>query len=506
MNFSWRLPCAASWLLMAAGPALCCAAEPEQACWRPLGRPDLRAVGTLSCAATSCHDRQAPRIAPFAPRLHEYTQWLEHDPHAQAARTLSSPEFQRILRAMSAREDGAADPAIYIRCAKCHDPQGLELDGGDVTAFLAQPQLYAGRGIGCETCHGKAEQWLDRHFAAGISPDELEALGMVPTSDVMIRARLCAGCHVGDSDRDMNHDMIAAGHPPLRFELSAYHDLLERKHWSDTERVAAPNFKSRLWAAGQLAVADATLSLLAGRADRAAAGPNELEPAAPWPELAEYDCLACHQRLRPGGKTSHSNSNRRASGTPAWQPWNVTHAAALFATADARNPFANLQTTMAKSLATSPEQIGNQCREARRSLRALPLPEIFVAGNFTAADVLGTVELGDDRPLDWSGAAQDYLALKAAFLTLRDQEQRDVPAATSSAAGWEAPVGDELLALVQSLRFGSSEFEWPAFDWDQLPELPEEPPYRDLESIGNALGRLRESLRNQLPPMPAAQR
>jgi hypothetical protein len=112
------------------------------------------------------------------------------------------------------------------------------------------------------------------------------------------RIQVCAGCHVGAPAgngaplRDMNHDMIAAGHPRLNFEYTAYLANMP-PHWKNPE---TPNAKS--WAIGRVASANAALELLADRAK------NENQPRAhgatlsqPWPEFAEHDCFACHHDL-----------------------------------------------------------------------------------------------------------------------------------------------------------------------------------------------------------------
>ena len=172
------------------------------------------------------------------------------------------------------------------------------------------PSRTWARGIGCESCHGPAERWLAKHYELGTSRGDLAALGMVDTKDLFVRGRACAACHVGDADHDLNHDMLAAGHPPLRFELSAYHDLIRRKHWPERERIEIPEFKVQLWAAGQAAALECTLALLESRATRA----EKLDKLTPWPELAEYDCFACHQRLRTGGSPLFSAGSKPAPG------------------------------------------------------------------------------------------------------------------------------------------------------------------------------------------------
>jgi hypothetical protein len=148
-------------------------------------------------------------------------------------------------------------------------------------------------------------------------------------SDLSIRARICAGCHVGsppitDEDgkgmpaRDVNHDLIAAGHPRLAFELSSYQANMP-PHWRPSgERrgvgppVAKEVAEDRIWSIGQLESARAALELLAHRAahrDR------------PWPEFAEYDCFACHHNLNePSWRQAFRPVGRRPGSLP-WGSW-----------------------------------------------------------------------------------------------------------------------------------------------------------------------------------------
>ena len=79
-------------------------------------------------------------------------------------------------------------------------------------------------GVNCESCHGPAQLWLAEHTQYGWNnrpPLEKERLGMRPTRELPERAAVCVGCHVGPPGRDMNHDLIAAGHPRLNFEFAA---------------------------------------------------------------------------------------------------------------------------------------------------------------------------------------------------------------------------------------------------------------------------------------------
>jgi hypothetical protein len=127
--------------------------------------------------------------------------------------------------------------------------------------------------------------------------------------DTMVdRARTCTACHVGSGNRDVNHDLIAAGHPRLNFEFDTYLANLPR-HWQperDKERASA-------WQVGQLVSAEAALELLAYRADS--------KNGQPWPEFAEYDCFACHHDLKAKSWRQQRGYADRVPGTLPWSDW-----------------------------------------------------------------------------------------------------------------------------------------------------------------------------------------
>ena len=86
-------------------------------------------------------------------------------------------------------------------------------------------------------------------------------LGLVDLSDPAQAATRCAGCHVGApaagglAARDMNHNMIAAGHPRLYFEYAAFLANLPR-HWKEKSNAKD---EAHRWAVGQVASAEVTL-------------------------------------------------------------------------------------------------------------------------------------------------------------------------------------------------------------------------------------------------------
>ena len=116
---------------------------------------------------------------------------------------------------------------------------------------------------------------------------------MRPTKDLLARGETCAECHVGLGSADVNHDLIAAGHPRLNFEYGSQLAKLP-KHWRvDDDKARHPDYEAKVWALGQVLAAKASLDLLESRASRSL--PDD--STTPWPEFAEYSCFSCHHEL-----------------------------------------------------------------------------------------------------------------------------------------------------------------------------------------------------------------
>jgi hypothetical protein len=343
-------------------------------------------------------------------------------------------------------------------------------------------------------------------FERDVTRERLVELGMIDTKNLVVRAEQCAGCHVGNADQDMNHDMIAAGHPPLRFELSAYHDLIRHKHWPAAERVRTPDFKARLWAAGQVAAARSALALLESRARRAAAG----DQATPWPEFAEYDCFACHQRLRPATGFSSVALKSGKLGVPGWQPWNLALAERLVEKGETSSSIGAVCAQLSDSLLTDPGKVQELAAAARRSIENHPLRAALARGDanpFTAARLVALIEPAIQNDQSWAASSQELLALRAADLAIRDARLRLQPPAgfTSVTSGREKrranPVDDwdrDWRSVAAALRYGSPKIERPAFDWEGLGARPRSAtsPMR-ADQIAEGLQRLADELRQR---------
>jgi hypothetical protein len=267
--------------------------------------------------------------------------------------------------------------------------------------------------------------------------------------------------------------MIAAGHPPLRFEQASYEALLVGKHWDDRPtRAADPNYEVQLWAAGRIAAADAALALLEGRAQRAKGQEPGTRGQGPWPEFAETNCFACHQPLRSLEGQSAGPATAYRTGFPPWQTWNTALLDSVVVKEPATgnelsatrlsNALAELRVAMGGTFEPAASEIATKAAEARTALRAA-----------VSIDSRGQVLDRQGRPLDvdsvlqadgstWNAASWDEACQRVAVLAAADRSLRDgnrlANLQPGSASDWRGRMGQ----VSRSLRFTRPDREWPA--------------------------------------------
>jgi hypothetical protein len=373
----------------------------------------LRYQGAASCAAAACHNGNGPRGS----RGSEYTTWMAHDPHARAHTVLTEPRSYAILkdyRRSSAAPEARPDQDAL--CLSCHVLPGL-------AALNRDERFSAADGVGCEACHGPAEKWLAPHHRddwARLSPAEKQALGMADTRDVLARAELCVGCHVGRGDADVNHALIEAGHPRLRFEYAAYLAHYPQ-HWRlADDRARYPDFEARAWEVGQLVSVAAALELLGARATR---------PGGPWPEFAEYACASCHHELgEPGARPGRGVAERRRA-TPPWGTWYYPVLPAL-ARAGGGEPegLAALDELRQLMAPRRPEEkrVAKAAGQAAAALRRRAAERDRAAPDAGRLEKLLGALAGEDGAAlaNWDSAAQLYLGLSAVHRGLEELDPR----------------------------------------------------------------------------------
>jgi hypothetical protein len=385
-----------------------------------------RMMGAVSCAAAACHNATTPRGFKGS----EYGIWLDRDKHARAFEVLLNERSQRIERNLGRLSDTRRADNDTL-CLNCHVRPKLK----DVASPDVELADLAREGVGCESCHGNAERWRTEHYLAGWrekSDAEKERLGMVPTKDLARRARMCAGCHVGDRDRDVNHDLIAAGHPRLNFEFAGYLAVMP-KHWRMAdEKARHRDFEVRAWVLGQVTCARMALELLAARAGPT---PGLGGKPRPWPELAEYNCFACHHDLQ--GKSwrqtrdlaAHPDSN--TLGRPCWNTWYFSMpfeqaVATLPPARDRASVPAGLESLRREMSDRSPDHekvrvLASRLAEQLAGLEGRPAEE-----RYDDAARLGNLlrriaaDRGRRAESTWDEAAQMFLALGALYLAERE--------------------------------------------------------------------------------------
>lgn len=354
--------------------------------------PKAEYVGAATCASASCHG------GPVNQRGGEYSTWSAGDPHVRAFAVL----FNELSRQIVSRLGGDMPAHQNILCLKCH----AETTGHGTKAASSR--------LGCESCHGPAEHYLTTHFQssfASLSLNEKASHGLYPTKDLLFRIRLCASCHVGDATREVNHDLIAAGHPRLMFEYNSYHHHPKNAvHWQEK----APDFEVRSWVLGQIISARTSVELLRSRADSA------VKSRSPWPELAEYNCSACHAPLSTERNQSKPiEGTQRNAGLMRWGTWTTPLLPAMpGAEPTTLKEIDKLKEMMERAKQLPPADISKQCTVV------LGLLDNWLKREQTApfearkiAQSLASHALSADRKhlnnLDWDSLVQHYLGLAA---------------------------------------------------------------------------------------------
>lgn len=360
--------------------------------WRSLECDPSAELGSWSCAATACHGGSGEQRRSGG----ELELWRNSDPHASAGSLIETPAFAEILLRLNVitalGDDTRPGKRVALiterseakvqECMNCHNPRNVPTSWTpleDSPDTVSIDNLSDGFAISCETCHGAAKDWIGKHYRRDFAREEH---GFHDLKNLVVRGRTCAQCHIGDEQRDMNHDMIAAGHPPLRFELASYQRALP-KHWNDSrQRANTRDYELKLWLAGQIANFDTGLSLLESRLARSQSkeviddpSGRHPRPSAPWPEFAESNCSSCHQRLRAA--TEWDPARPRPYGqqpTLMWSTWNLGAMESILlgerATAPLREESGNLRTVLSTSSPPSPSSVRDFHMHCRQQINA----------------------------------------------------------------------------------------------------------------------------------------
>ncbi len=223
-------------------------------------------LGAGSCSSSNCHGATTPSPEQTRRTMgNEFATWSVSDKHSRAYKVLEEPRARRMGEILK------ISVITDKRCTVCH--------------VVGSPAKTLSDGVACEACHGPAEQWLGTHTQPNSHADSVTK-GMMDTKNLQVRAQLCLGCHLGAGDKSVDHELIAAGHPDLAFELDTF-GWAQPAHYREPKPSAGNTLpRVRVWAVGQASALAAGVQLLGAHA------------ANRWPEFSDLECYQCHHDLR----------------------------------------------------------------------------------------------------------------------------------------------------------------------------------------------------------------
>jgi len=263
------------WTLVVSAVVLCSSGSST----RVFGEEE-RFVGDGRCGNPTCHGAGLPaneaQKKTWKPWKSARSQWLNRniDHHSRAYATLQTAEGKTIATYMG------IDATTSDKCLICHAPAATAAPGS---------QYKRSDGVSCEHCHGPAEQWLKPHVEKDWKDKKAQYAdkGFYDNGNFRKRAEKCASCHV-----EIDHEIVAGGHPPLQFEMVAYAQIM--KHWDDADKVAAggPNPDPTLWSMGQLVGLRKSMEMIERRA-----GDNNYQSIGKFSHFNDKNCYQCHHKL-----------------------------------------------------------------------------------------------------------------------------------------------------------------------------------------------------------------
>lgn len=405
-----------------------------------------RYEGVATCAGSTCHGRAEGNGAVV--RQDEIATWQEPSSptgaHSRAYAVLASQRGRQIAASLGL---GAATSAPA--CLGCHATFAPQSQRG--ARFLLSD------GVGCESCHGPAENWLAVHYARPATRMSNVGAGLVPLDRPQVRANVCLDCHYGSTKTGqfVTHEMMAAGHPRISFELDLF-SALQQHHDEDADylRRKSRTDSVRMWAVGQAEAVRRQTDLFA-RPKFAMQGN--------FPEFYFYDCHSCHRTITDGPQrklTFETNPERPIPfGNPPFNDENMI-----------------LLSAVAKSLAPAQaEAFDGASRDFHRAMgegpaasqkaaialrgRAASLSDALANRSYGGGDVFTVVstiagKATSPRFTDYAGSVQAVMAID----TLLNAMVREGRVTVGAAAGIRSNINRAYAAVAAPNSYRPAEF------------------------------------------------
>ncbi|KHK91965.1 multiheme c-type cytochrome [Novosphingobium malaysiense] len=391
--------------------------------------------GVASCAGSTCHGRNEGDGKVV--RQDELRLWQDPSSaagvHSRASAVLATPRGERIAAALGL---GKAESAGA--CLGCHSTNAPNAARGG--------RYLASDGVGCESCHGAASDWIATHYTLRASHAGNVAAGMIPLERPQVRAEVCLDCHFG-SDRPgqfVTHSMMAAGHPRVSFELDLFSSLQAHYDVDDDyiRRKGRPD-SVRLWAVGQAEAVRRSTRLFT-KPDLATAGL--------FPQFYFYDCHSCHRQItdKPNAaRTFEANPGRPIPfGNP---PYNDENMIMLSAIAQVLVPGEAARfNTAARDFHAAMAKDRQQTVAAAQKLNAAAtnLSNVLAARSYSADAAFQVISAITSKAIsprftDYTGSAQAVMAVD----TLLNAMVREGRVTVGAAAGIRAQINRAYAAV-----------------------------------------------------------
>ena len=360
---------------------------------------DASHLGVASCAGSTCHGRAEPdgKIV----RQDEILRWQDPSSptgaHSRAYATLANARSKAIVARM-----GIGPATSAASCLGCHsDP-----------ATSRGPKFLVSDGVGCEACHGGSSTWIDVH-KAGNHAANLRA-GLTATERPAVKAAICLDCHFGSADGNqfVSHQMMAAGHPRVSYELDLF-TALQSHHNEDGDYTSRKGRVSsvRVWAVGQAMAVERQLSLFAN----AKLGTNGA-----FPEFYFFDCHSCHRQINDDQTFTPTALNNPGRPIAAGDtPFNDENIIMLTAAAKVAAPSLAARfeaDSRAFHLALTKDRVSAVAAANKLAASAAALASAFQSSNldraqtFAIIDMISSDAIGN-RFTDYTGSTQAVMAI-----------------------------------------------------------------------------------------------
>lgn len=281
---------------------------------------EMQSHSIVGCMTTACHGSNVPTTKTWqrAGKI-----WFDQDPHARAYTSLLTDASAKIVSRLVNEELKPSSTTyrdiLNARCVSCHANENA-------------PEEQRVLGADCQVCHGNADAWGSEHYSSewkALGKSRFDNTKKFNVESLVSRAQVCSSCHIGELnrnsglnvalDREVDHRLMAAGHPPMHFDFEGY---LRRYpvHWdmqNEPIGLGSPIGFER-WRTGKVMAAITKLNLLAARAERST--DKNARAVSDWPELTEYNCTSCHHPLeQPSWRLA-----RGGNAIAVWDDWGVS--------------------------------------------------------------------------------------------------------------------------------------------------------------------------------------